>query len=99
MRDCCCPVAVTQAASFGDSVTRQEDVTRQQQQPAAQQHSKNMKSWGFPLPCRAAGGQIVSPQLLAKFRDCERPEHAPPSPARAPTCAVTCTEAPCLPLS
>ena len=37
--------------------------------------------------------------LLARFRDFERPEHAPRSPAGTHTCTVMYTRVPCMPRS
>ena len=54
---------------------------------------------GFPLSCSALGSRKATPWLLARFREFERPEHAPWSPAWTHTFTVVCRRPPCVPRS
>ena len=54
---------------------------------------------GFPWAWLALAGRKAIPRLLARFRDFERPEHAPRSPAGTQTCAVVYRRPPCVPRS
>ena len=49
--------------------------------------------WGFASAWLALAGRKPIPRLLARFRDFERPEHAPRSPAGT-TLAPWCTGCP-----
>ena len=51
------------------------------------------------LARRFVAPRKATPCLLARFRDFERPEHAPRSPAGTHTCAVMYRRAPCVPRS
>ena len=63
---------------------------------AAEQNSWHV---GFPLSCSALAPRKATPRLLARFRDFERPEHAPRSQPGTETCAVVYRQLPCVPRS
>ena len=58
-----------------------------------------MTLWGFARAWLALAGRKAIPSLLARFRDFERPEHAPRSPAGTHTCTVVYRRAPACPAS
>ena len=50
----------------------------------------NSRHVGFPLTCSALAPRKLTPYLLARFRDFERPEHAPRSPPGTQTSNLRC---------
>ena len=58
---------------------------------------QNSRHVGFPLTCSALAPRKLTPYLLARFRDFERPEHAPRSPPGTQTWAAVYRRAPCVP--
>ena len=54
---------------------------------------------GFAWAWLALAGRKALPRLVARFRNFERPEHAPRIPAGTHTCAVVYRRPPCVPCS
>ena len=69
----------------------------------AAERSKNEKNDIFGVCMGLVGSTVAGrkaiPRSLARFRDFERPEHAPRSPAGTHTCVVVYRRVPCVPRS
>ena len=74
-------------------------VLQKQQQQREVKNTNKMTFWGFAWAWLALAGCKAIPRLLARFRDFERPEHAPRSPAGTHTCTVVYRRPPCVPRS
>ena len=60
---------------------------------------QKMTFWGVAWAWWGQAGRKAIPWLLARFRDFERPEHAPLTPAGTQTCTVVYRRVPCVPRS
>ena len=64
----------------------------------AREVKNEMIFWGVAWAWSALAGRKAIPRFLARFRDFERPEHAPRNPAGTHTCTLY-RRAPCVPRS
>ena len=69
------------------------------QQQSAKQKQNRKSLWGFPWAWSALARRQAIPWLLSRFRDFERPVHAPRSPAGIHTCTAVYRWGPCMPRS